>query len=68
MQGLEKIWLFRFASYAVLLVTSLGVQASQPDLFVMFCTHQPIADFLNQANHLAVPLNSPVLPHGKKAK
>jgi hypothetical protein len=52
----------------VLLVISLGVQASQPDLFAMFCTRQPIAEFLNQASHLAVPLNSPVLPHGEKVK
>jgi hypothetical protein len=68
MQGFKNLWLFRFASYAVLLVTSLAVQASQPDLFVMFCTHQPIVEFLNQASHLAVPLNSPVLPHGEKPK
>jgi hypothetical protein len=68
MQGFKNLWLFRFASYAVLLVISLGVQANQPDLFAMFCTRQPIAEFLNQASHLAVPLNSPILPHGEKSK
>jgi hypothetical protein len=68
MQGLRNLWLLRYACYAVLLVTSLGVQASRPDLFAMFCTRQPIADLLNQASHLAIPLNSPILPHEEKAK
>jgi hypothetical protein len=52
MQGLRNLWLLRYACYAVLLVTSLGVQASRPDL----------------ASHLALPLNSPILPHEEKAK
>jgi hypothetical protein len=68
MQGFKNLWLSRFVSYVVLLAISLAAQASQPDLFVMFCTRQPIAEFLNQASHLAVPLNSQVFPLGEKAK
>jgi hypothetical protein len=68
MQGLKNLWLLRYSCYAVLLVISLGVQASRPDLFAMFCTRQPIAELLNQASHLALPLNSPILPPAEKAK
>jgi hypothetical protein len=67
MQGINKLWL-QFACYSVFLVISLGLQASRPDLFALICTRQPIGDFLNQATHLAVPLNSPVLPHVETGK
>jgi hypothetical protein len=68
MQGFTNSWLLRFVCYAGVLVISLGVQSTRPDLFVMFCTHQSIGDLLNQAGHLAVPLNSPIIPHGETAK
>ena len=68
MQGFIKLWSLRFAWYAVLLVTSLGAQVALPDLFVMFCTPSPFAEFLNQTEGLALPLNHPVVPHSNKSK
>jgi hypothetical protein len=61
MQGFIKVWSLRFLWYAVLLVTSLGAQVALPDLFAMFCTPSPFVEFLNQAEGLALPLNTPVL-------
>jgi hypothetical protein len=60
MQGINKLCL-QFVFYGVALVISLGVQASRPDLFAMFCTPLPLQDFLNQQQGLALPLNHPVV-------
>jgi hypothetical protein len=68
MQGFTNLWLLRFACYVGVLVISLGVQAVRPDLFETFCHPQPIAEFLNQASHLAVPLNSQLFPQGETDK
>lgn len=68
MQGFIKLWSLRFVCYSVLLVTSLGAQVAQPDLFAMFCTPNPFAEFLNQTEGLALPLNHPVVPHTAKSK
>jgi hypothetical protein len=68
MQELNKICL-QFACYGVVLVISLGLQASRPDLFAMLCTQLPVGDFLNQASEgLEVPLNSPLVPSTGRVK
>jgi hypothetical protein len=67
MQGLNKLCL-QFACYGAVLVISLGLQASRPDLFALLCTPLPLQDFLNQ-NGLDLPLNSPVVsPRAERVK
>lgn len=63
MQGFIKSWSLRFACYAGLLVTSLALQVSQPEMFALLCTPLPLGGMLQQEQQgLDLPLNRPVVP------
>jgi hypothetical protein len=61
MQGINGLC-FRFMCYAGLLVISLGLQISHPEMFALLCTPLPLGDFPNPQQGLELPLNRPVVP------
>ena len=67
MQGINKLCL-QFVFYAGVLVISLGLQASRPDLFALLCTPLPLENLIKQAEGLALPLNHPVVPRTAAAE
>ena len=66
MAGINKLCL-QFACYAVVLVISLGVQVSRPDLFALLCTQLPIERLLSPEG-LALPLDHPVVSPTERVK
>ena len=57
----------RFACYAGLLVISLGLQISHPEMFALLCTPLPLGDLPNQREALDLPLNRSVVTDPKAA-